>query len=69
MLCCLIEIGSIEVEVVDLLEQRLQATFYQSGGEAVFLGQILCEILGHATRGFHLNVVYEEFYLGGAEVL
>lgn len=69
ILCCLIEIGSIEVEVVDFLEQRLQTTLYQSGGEAVFLGQILCEIFGLVARGFHKGVVHEEVHLRGAEVL
>ena len=69
MLCCLSEVGSVEVEVVDLLAKRLQATLYQSGGEAVFLGQFLHQFLGLKTRGFHLGIVHEEAYFRGAEVL
>ena len=68
MLCCLSEVGSVEVEVVDLLAKRLQATLYQSGGEAVFLGQFL-EVFGLKVGVFHLGIVHEEAYFRGAEVL
>ena len=67
-LCCLIEVGSIEMEIVDLLEQRLQTVLCQLERDVVFFGQFL-EVLGLKFGLFHLGIVHKEIYLNGAEVI